>query len=157
MVSGKSAKWTLARRMPIRDGAAYRPPTSRQQPMKKTRDRGESALLLNWAFSRGVQHCANPSSNSKGDSTMFRRFATILAVLGSIDSSVQSASAGGPLGTLEATYSFHASALCDDPLRPYVYATVGSQLEIINTTTLAVATTVPRRETDLHDDVSGWQ
>ena len=46
------------------------------------------------------------------------------------------------LGTLEATYNFHASGFLADPQRPYVYATAGSQLEVINTNTLAVAATV---------------
>ena len=71
---------------------------------------------------------------------MFRRCVIVLGVLGLAFSGVESASAGASLGTLEATYSFHASDFCADPQRPYVYATAGSQLEIINTATLAVAT-----------------
>ncbi len=47
------------------------------------------------------------------------------------------------LGTPEATYSFYASGLLADPQRPYMYATAGSQLEVVNTNTLAVAATVP--------------
>jgi DNA-binding beta-propeller fold protein YncE len=46
------------------------------------------------------------------------------------------------LGTLETTYNFHASGLLADPQRPYVFATNGSQLEVINTNTLAISGSV---------------
>ncbi|MGO9109542.1 MAG: PEP-CTERM sorting domain-containing protein [Thermoguttaceae bacterium] len=46
------------------------------------------------------------------------------------------------LGTLEATYGFHASGLLADPERPYMYATAGSELEVINTNTLAISASV---------------
>ena len=46
------------------------------------------------------------------------------------------------LGTLEATYSFHASGLLADPERPYMYATTGSELEVINTNTLSISASV---------------
>ena len=41
-------------------------------------------------------------------------------------------------GTLETTYDFHATDLLADPTRPYMYATTGSELEVINTNTLAI-------------------
>lgn len=43
------------------------------------------------------------------------------------------------LGSVEETYAFHASGLLADPQRPYMYATTGSALEVINTNTLAIA------------------
>ena len=46
------------------------------------------------------------------------------------------------MGTVEATYNFHSNALLDDPDRPYMYATTGPELEVINTNTLAIAGTV---------------
>jgi hypothetical protein len=48
-----------------------------------------------------------------------------------------------PAGTVDATYSFGASDFFVDPSRPYVYATSGSSLEVINSTTLAVAQSIP--------------
>ncbi len=46
------------------------------------------------------------------------------------------------IGTLEATYDFHSNGLLADPDRPYMYATTGSQLDVINTNTLAIAATL---------------
>jgi DNA-binding beta-propeller fold protein YncE len=45
-------------------------------------------------------------------------------------------------GTSEATYNFHSNGLLADPGRPYVYATTGSELDVINTNTLAIAASV---------------
>ncbi len=43
------------------------------------------------------------------------------------------------LGSVEKTYPFHAYDLLADSQRPYMYATTGSALEVINTNTLAIA------------------
>jgi DNA-binding beta-propeller fold protein YncE len=45
-------------------------------------------------------------------------------------------------GTLDAVYNFSASDFCVDPTAPYVFATSGSSLQVINSSTLAVERTI---------------
>ncbi len=70
----------------------------------------------------------------------FLTIAATVLYLGVLSSNARSAS---DLGTLEATFSFHANNLATDPIRPYVYATTSSSLQIINTNTLTVEKSLP--------------
>ena len=45
-------------------------------------------------------------------------------------------------GTVDAVYSFSATGFLVDPFRPYVYASCGASLEVINSSTLAVERSV---------------
>jgi hypothetical protein len=47
-----------------------------------------------------------------------------------------------PAGIVDATYSFGASDFFVDPSRPYVYATSGSSVKVINSSTLAVVASI---------------
>ena len=73
---------------------------------------------------------------------MLRQWAIFFGMLCCTFSGVRPVSATPVLGTNEAIYSFSASYLLADPQRPSMYATVGSQLKIINTNTLSVAAVV---------------
>jgi DNA-binding beta-propeller fold protein YncE len=71
-----------------------------------------------------------------------RRLVVALTVVLFVLMHAPSAAWAQALGTLEASYNFHASGLLADPTRPYEYATTGSELEVINTNTLAITATV---------------